>query len=63
MKANAFNNRSEPNDLSDLEFILRKMSDEGKRFDNVDEEDREILCEVAQQADQFVTDLISTLLA
>lgn len=29
MKANAFNNRSEPNDRSDLGFILRKMSDEG----------------------------------
>lgn len=59
MKTNAFNNCSEPNDLSDLEFILRKMSDEGKRFENVDEEDKEVLYEVAQQADQVVRDLIS----
>lgn len=63
MKANAFNNRSELNDLSDLEFILRKMSDEGKRFENVDEEDKEILCEVAQEAGQVVGDMISKLLA
>lgn len=63
MKANAFNNRSELNDLSDLEFILRKMSDEGKRFENVDEEDKEIFCEVAQEAGQVVGDMISKLLA
>lgn len=63
MKANAFNNRSEPKDLSDLEFILRKMSDEGKRFENVDEEDKEVLYEVAQQADQVVRDLIAILFA
>ena len=57
------NNRSEPNDLSDLDFILRKMSDEGKRFENMDEEDKEVLYEVAQQADQVVRDLIPILFA
>lgn len=64
MKANAFNNRSEPTDLSDLGFILRKMSDGGMQFENLNEEDKEALYEVvAQQADQVVGDLISRLLA
>lgn len=39
------------------------MSDEGKRFENVDEDDKEVLYEVAEQADQVVGDLISILLA
>lgn len=63
MKANAFNNRPEPNDRSDLAFILRKMSDEGIQFENLDENDKEILYEVAQPAGQVVGDLISRLLA
>ena len=40
MKADAFNNRSKLYDLSDLEYILREMSDEGMRFSNLDEGDR-----------------------
>lgn len=42
MKASGFNNRSESNDLSDLVFILRKMSDEGIQFENLDGEDNEV---------------------
>lgn len=63
MKANAFHNRSEPHDRSDLGFILRKMSDEGMQFENLDEEDKEVLYELAQPADQVAGDLISRLLA
>lgn len=63
MKAHAFNNRSEPKDRSDLEFILRKMSDEGMQFENSDEEDKEVLYELAQLADQVDGDLFSRLLA
>lgn len=63
MKAHAFNNRSEPNDRSDLVFTLRKMSDEGMQFENLDEEYKDVLYELAQQADQVDGDLVSRLLA
>lgn len=63
MKASGFNKLSESNDLSDLGFILRKMSDEGIQFENLDEEDNDVLYEEAQQADQVIRDFISKLLA
>lgn len=63
MKAHAFNDRSEPHDRSDLVFILRKMSDAGMQFENLNEEDKEVLYELAQPADQVDRDLISRLLA
>lgn len=63
MKANAFNDRSELKYLSDLEYILREMSDKRMRFENLEEEDKGVLYEVAQQASQVARDLISTLLA
>lgn len=63
MKAHAFNDRSEPHDRSDLVLILRKMSDAGMQFENLNEEDKEVLYELAQPADQVDGDLISRLLA
>lgn len=62
MKAHAFNDRSEPHDRSDLVFILRMMSDAGMQFENLNEEDKEVLYELAQPADQVDGDLISRLL-
>lgn len=47
MKAHAFNNRSERNDRIDLSFILRKMSHAGMQFENLNEEDKEVLYKLA----------------
>lgn len=62
-KATCCLDRGKDNDFEDLEFLLRRMHEEGKTFEWVDAEERKILVEAGQSLKRSIQVILDKLLS